>query len=88
MPDRRVRQTLAGWDPIISDRARDWPDRIYRGRLGREVWQPFLIMVLILLFIESLVAATGIGRRKDTRPTQPGETQPARSANPSAAYRA
>jgi hypothetical protein len=88
MPDRRVRQTLAGWDPIISERARDWPDRIYRGRLGREVWQPFLSRVLTLLFIESLVAATGIGRRKDTRPPQPGETQPARSANPSAAYRA
>jgi hypothetical protein len=88
MSERRVRELFANGDPIVSDRASDWADSIYRGRLGREVWRPFLIVVLILLFVEALVAATGVSRRKESRPTQPGETQPVRSAKPSAASRA
>jgi hypothetical protein len=88
MSERRVRELFVNADAIISDRAGDWPDSIYRGRLGREVWRPFLIVVLILLFVEALVAATGVSRRKESRPTQPGETQPVRSAKPSAASRA
>jgi hypothetical protein len=82
LPGRRLSDALPGWDPIVTDRAQDWPSRIYRGRLGREVWQPFLVLALALLFIEALVAATGLDRRKTTqdRAGGPQATGPERPA--------
>ncbi|MGH7503025.1 MAG: BatA domain-containing protein [Longimicrobiales bacterium] len=67
LSERRLSSALPGWDPIVSNRPQDWGERIFRGRLGREVWQPFLVAAFLLLFVEALVAATGPARGKRAR---------------------
>jgi len=56
---RRLRTALGGWAYHTADDAEGWADAIYRRRLGREIWRPLLIAMLLLLLVESMVDATG-----------------------------
>ena len=56
---------LPGVEVRLIDDPDDWPDAVYRMRLGRELWLPFALLALILLIFESVLAATG-RRRKPT----------------------
>ncbi len=56
-----VAQAL-GPDATVIDDLQIWRESIFTRRQGRELWQPLLIAVLILLVVESWVAATGRGR--------------------------
>ena len=57
---------LPGWTlhETTSDGA--WHRAIYRERLGRELWRPLLFALLLVLIAETLVAASGRGRRART----------------------
>jgi Aerotolerance regulator N-terminal len=80
---RQFRDALADAELITVDRAQQWPDRIFRQRVGREIWRTLALFALVLLVLESLVAATGLGsERRATGPsrsaTGPRESIPAR----------
>lgn len=60
---RRLRGALPGWTVQISDTPDEWRADIFRSRVGREVWRPVLIATLLLLLVETLIAATGRVRR-------------------------
>jgi len=70
---RQLRDALSEPELIAVDRAQQWPDRIFRQRVGREIWRGLALFALFLLVLESLVAATGLG--SDRRAT--GTTRPA-----------
>lgn len=53
---------------IVEDRAA-WERAILQGDEGREAWRPLLLLALLLLLIESWIAAAGPGAQKD-RPTR------------------
>ncbi len=78
LPRRRLEQLLAAWPLYVSDRPDDWADRIYRGRVGREIWRLEILAVLALLAVEVIIAATGAARRR-------AQTTSARPATGSAA---
>jgi hypothetical protein len=56
---RRVRSALPGWEVEFANDPGEWTSDIYRHRLGRELWWPFLVGLLLLLIAESIVAAAG-----------------------------
>jgi hypothetical protein len=60
---RRLRGALPGWTIETADTPEDWRNEIFRSRVGREVWRPVLIAILLLLIVETLIAATGRVRR-------------------------
>jgi len=43
-----------------------WTRAVYRGRLGPEVWWPFLLATVLLLFLESFLASSGRGGAQRT----------------------
>jgi hypothetical protein len=51
-----------------ADTPDEWRADIFRSRVGREIWRPVLIAILLLLIVETLIAATGRMRR----PADPG----------------
>jgi hypothetical protein len=59
---------LAGATVVTADRPDQWTDRIYRERVGREVWRFLVLLAVLILAVEALVAATGT----TTRATSPG----------------
>ncbi|HEX7050508.1 MAG TPA: BatA domain-containing protein [Longimicrobiales bacterium] len=54
-----LRDALAGWRLDVVRDAGDWADAVFRERLGREAWRPFLLLALAVLLLEGLVAAAG-----------------------------
>jgi hypothetical protein len=52
----------AGWDLRSTGRAAQWRRLVFHARLGIELWRPVLSILLALLVVEALVAATGAGR--------------------------
>jgi hypothetical protein len=44
-----------------------WRRAIVRERLGRELWRPLLVALLLILGTETIVAAAGRARRRDGR---------------------
>ncbi len=70
-------RVLAGPGLRVVDRGGAWTDAIYHRRRGAELGGLLLALVLALLIVESLVAATGRG----TRGAEPdaGETAPGRN---------
>ncbi len=75
---RELRRSLASWDPIVIDSDGAWERQVYRRRLGRELWRPFLLVALGLLVAEGLLAAAGraagrAGRREATASPTPSE---------------
>ncbi len=63
---RRLRDAFAGWTMELADRPEEWVRDIYRERLGRELWWPALVALLLLLIAESLTAAAGRAARSET----------------------
>jgi hypothetical protein len=62
--DRRALEArLPGWTLHVTTDAGGWRRAIFRERLGHELWRPLLLALLLVLFVESVVAATGRGRR-------------------------
>jgi len=63
---RQLRAALPGWELHLADDARGWANEIFRRRLGNEFWRPLLLLVLALLLVEALVAASGRSVRAGT----------------------
>lgn len=61
--NRRLSSLISGSDVERADNAAEWERDIFRSRLGRELWRPALLLVLLLLALEALVAASGVARR-------------------------
>ena len=66
-----------GSEVIDVDRENAWTRAIYRVRQGPELWWPFLVGAMALLLIESLMATSGQGEGRVTRP----RPAPASTAN-------
>ena len=62
--------TRLGGTATPVERLERWPDRVFRVRQGPELWVPLLLAALLLLGLESLVAAGGRGVRR-TSPRSP-----------------
>ncbi|HSL70734.1 MAG TPA: hypothetical protein VK864_10870, partial [Longimicrobiales bacterium] len=79
---RRIRNTFEGWRLEFADDAGEWLRDIYQHRLGRELWWPIVLALLLLLIAESIVAATGRATRAPavggTPEPRPAESAPAR----------
>ena len=56
---RRVRDVFPDWNVEMADGAAEWIRDIYQERLGREIWWPLILALLLALIAESLVAAAG-----------------------------
>jgi hypothetical protein len=54
-----LRSSLSGWTVETADDADEWASDIFRERLGREIWRPFLLVALAVLLLEAMVAAAG-----------------------------
>lgn len=58
--DRRALQArLPGWDLHATSDAAAWRRAAFRERLGRELWRPLLLALLLVLLVETVVAAAG-----------------------------
>lgn len=64
---RRLHDALPGAEIIGADRADEWRARIFRERVGREIWRFLVLATVALLAIEALVAAAGATSRRTTR---------------------
>jgi len=69
--DRGDLEAAIGRDLTAVSRADAWGRAVYRSRFGPELWWPFLLAAVLLLFAESLLAATDRlqGRRLGARPS-------------------
>jgi hypothetical protein len=62
--DRRsLEARLPGWRLHVTTGSDAWRTATYRQRLGREIWRPLLAALLILLLVETVIAAAGPMRR-------------------------
>jgi hypothetical protein len=55
----RIARALPEWNVAFADDADGWGRRIFEQRLGYELWRTILVVLLILLLIEGIAAATG-----------------------------
>lgn len=58
-----IRRLLPGWHLRTAASPAGWARTVYHARLGLQLWRPLLILLLAVLIIEALVAATGARRR-------------------------
>jgi hypothetical protein len=57
---------LPGWDVNAATSDGAWRRAMYRERLGSELWRPLLIALLVVLVMETLLAASGRTRRSSS----------------------
>ena len=57
--DERIARALPGWKVEFADDADSWDDEIFDRRLGYEFWRLLVIVLLVVLAVEAIVAATG-----------------------------
>jgi hypothetical protein len=57
--NERITRALPGWKVQFADDADSWDDEIFDRRLGYEFWRLLVIVLLIVLVVEAIVAATG-----------------------------
>jgi hypothetical protein len=57
---------LPGWRLHLTTGDGAWRRAAYRERLGRELWRPLLLALLVVLTVETLVAAAGNARSAGT----------------------
>jgi hypothetical protein len=62
-----LRSRLPAWRVESAADAEEWRDDIFSRRLGREIWRPLLFALLVVLAVETVVAATGGPRRRPAR---------------------
>ena len=55
----RIARALPGWKVQFADDADSWNDEIFDRRLGFEMWRTLLMILLALLVVEGIAAATG-----------------------------
>jgi hypothetical protein len=70
---KRVERVLGGANVKRVDDASGWVRNIYGSRVGREVWRAVLLMLLALLVIEAIAAATGSGPATRSIPEKTAE---------------
>lgn len=73
---RRLRELIPASQVETVNSEDGWTNNIFRNRLGRELWRPVLYIVLLLLAIEAIVAASGRARRE--RAEQSPRSEPSR----------
>lgn len=56
---KRVSRALAPLDVKRVDDAESWVKTVFTHRVGKEVWRFLLMVLLVILLVESVVAATG-----------------------------
>lgn len=61
-----LEERLPGWSLHVTTSDGAWRRAIFRERLGRELWRPLLLALLLVLLAETIVAASGRTRRADT----------------------
>ena len=66
-----VLDTAIGSETAAVDSDGAWSRAIYRARQGPELWWPFLLAAVVLLALESLIAASGRGASRRSRTTIP-----------------
>lgn len=70
--DRRaVEARLPGWTLHSTTDAGAFRRAAFRERLGREIWRPLLFAALLVLLVETIVAAAGRARRGATVAAEP-----------------
>lgn len=57
---------LPGWTLHMTTSGGAWRRAVYRERLGSELWRPLLLALLLVLIVETLLAASGRARRAAT----------------------
>jgi hypothetical protein len=55
----RVARALPGWKIEFADDAGSWNKEIFDRRLGYEMWRTILMVLLVVLIVEGIAAATG-----------------------------
>jgi hypothetical protein len=70
----RLRAALPGWQLDLADAPGEWARKIFRHRVGREVWRPLVLLTLALLLLEGLIAAAGRARPGAGTPHPDGDT--------------
>jgi hypothetical protein len=61
--ERDLDELLPGWSLHVTDDAGSWRRAAFRERLGRELWRPMLLALLLVLVVETTIAAAGRARR-------------------------
>jgi hypothetical protein len=75
--DRRTLEArLPGWTLHVSTDPGAFLRAAFRERLGREIWRPLLFALLIVLLVETFVAAAGRSRRAVANATADPSTAP------------
>jgi hypothetical protein len=69
-----VARFLPGWTTHVTSTVPAWRRAVFRERLGREIWRPLLLALLVVLVIETLVAAAGHARRQPAHAVPEVET--------------
>jgi hypothetical protein len=59
---RRIERALNVLDVKLADDAGAWSKHTYDSRVGQEFWRALLLMLLALLIMEAIAAATGTTR--------------------------
>lgn len=77
---RELRAHFEGTDVVTVTDAEDWPEQVYRQRLGVESWRPFAIIAFLLLLGETLLAASGRTTHARGTTTAPAAAMSAPSA--------
>jgi len=71
---RALHSAFQGWDIETADSPREWSSDVFQHRLGRELWWPLILAVLLILLCESLLATSGAGARRARTTTAAGPT--------------
>jgi hypothetical protein len=58
-----LEDVLPGWTLHVTTSGGAWRRAMYRERLGSELWRPLLLALLLVLIVETLLAASGRARR-------------------------
>lgn len=74
---RSLMERLVGPELTLVDREDLWEGAIFRDRQGPEIWWPLLLAAVLLLILESGVAATGRARRSAHGTSSPWESHAA-----------
>ncbi|MEX0980173.1 MAG: BatA domain-containing protein [Gemmatimonadota bacterium] len=63
--DPRTLLEATGTEATVVESQRAWERAILQGDEGAEIWRPLLLLALVLLLLESWIAAAGPGFRKE-----------------------
>jgi hypothetical protein len=67
---------LPGWRLHVTSDAAGWRRAIFRERIGREFWKPLVLALLLVLAVETAVAAAGPVRGATPQAARASEGEP------------